>query len=137
MKSTIKDIFPKICEAHPDVKPDTLKNLIDLYFNLLVEEINNPSKPEIAVPWATLKISQRQIAKRRCYVSLLLQNPEIKDRDKLEEEFEFLQKLYQVALTRPKYKSEDRKNKVEPIIEKWKQRYKKLKDESTDNTSEH
>ena len=102
MRSTVKDIFPKICEAHPGVKPDTLKSLIDLYFNLLVEEINNPSKPEIAVPWATLKISQRQIAKRRCYVSLLLQNPEIKDRDKLEEEFEFLQKLYQVALTRPK-----------------------------------
>lgn len=137
MRSTIKDIFPKICEAHPNVKPETIKSLIDLYFNLLVEEINNPSKPEIAVPWATLKISRRQIEKRRYYVSLLLQNPETENRDKLEEEFEFLQKLHQVALTRPKYKSESKRNKLEPLREKWRQRYKKLKDESTNNTSEH
>lgn len=137
MKSTIKDIFPKICEAHPNVKPETIKSLIDLYFNLLVEEINNPSKPEIAVPWATLKISRRQIEKRRYYVSLLLQNPEIENRDKLEKEFEFLQKLHQVALTRPKYKSESKRNKLEPLREKWRQYRKKLKDESTNNTSEH
>lgn len=51
MKSTLDDILPKLQEKYPEVD---IPLLIDHYFQIAKQEVEDFTRPEIAFPWGTL-----------------------------------------------------------------------------------
>lgn len=64
MMSTIHTIYPKVNEKHPNLTPEEIKTLLDLYFDCVESEIKNGEKSEISWALGTFKASKRHCKKR-------------------------------------------------------------------------
>lgn len=74
MRSNLDTIKPKLYEKYPKIKPETLDNLIEVYFKSLKKNVASLDKLEVSVLWGTLKMSERKIKNQINYIDHLLSN---------------------------------------------------------------
>ena len=54
MKTKMDTLLPKIYQDHSDIPTEQIDDVVDLYFKTAAEIVKNPTRNEIAFPWATL-----------------------------------------------------------------------------------
>lgn len=71
MKSNLSKILPKLQEKFPNVD---VESLINHYFDIAKQEVEDFTKPEIAFPWGTLVMKPKKVEFRIQYLDTLINN---------------------------------------------------------------
>lgn len=71
MKSNLSKILPKLQEKFPDVNVELL---INHYFDIAKQEVQDFTRPEVAFPWGTLVIKPKKVEFRIQYLDTLIDN---------------------------------------------------------------
>lgn len=71
MKSNLSKILPKLQEKFPDVNVELL---INHYFDIAKQEVQDFTRPEIAFPWGTLVMKPKKVEFRIQYLDTLINN---------------------------------------------------------------
>ncbi len=104
-----EDVIQDLVDKYPEKDPDLIKELIDIYWGSLLKQIQTPSKPEIASLWGTFVLSESLVQKQiNISKKKFKKNPSIKIKESLTK----LESLLEFAKTRPRIKSEKRKQTI-------------------------
>ncbi len=104
-----EDVIQSLVDKYPEKDPDIIKELVDIYWESLLKQIQTPSKPEIASLWGTFVLSENLVQREINKVNKKLKSNPL---PKLEEKKTNLESLLEFAKTRPRIKSEKRKQTV-------------------------
>ena len=71
MKSNLSKILPKLQEKFPEVDVELL---INHYFDIAKQEVQDFTRPEVAFPWGTLVMKSKKVEFRIQYLDTLIDN---------------------------------------------------------------